>query len=252
MAAVTATAGLSLPSPGNQPLTAMATNTPPIQIAPTQIQESVAIEISELVMINGGTGWGVAHVAGGSGSLIVRTQDGGTQWKNVTPSEMIYQTSRKKLAASPYFLDSNQAWVVYWETEQWTPQDGVTIWKTVDGGTQWRKVTLPIEGFTLQYFRNVQLGFIDSQIGWLFASLGKSQDREYIGLYTTHDGGENWNLLVSSDSVNLPLKVEKMERLSGMRRMAGSAVRTLVMNPAACSGGRRTAAIPGHASFCHR
>ena len=173
------------------------TSTPPLHIAPTRIQEQTASEIIEMVMINGGSGWGIAKVPKGEGELVVRTTNGGANWKDVTPPQAIY------------FLDSSQAWLVYWSEAAASGQPDLKVWKTQDSGVSWKKIQLPDEGYTIQYFRDVKIGFVDNQIGWIFAKLGQSQDREYIGLYTTHDGGETWTLMVSTDTVNLPAKGSK-------------------------------------------
>jgi photosystem II stability/assembly factor-like uncharacterized protein len=182
------------------------TNTPPIHLAPTQILQMTAIDILDLVMINGAEGWGIGKIPQGEGKIVVRTSDGGVNWKNVTPYEAIYANVGKDVEISTYFLDANRAWILFWETNQWTPQTGMDVWMTADGGVTWNSSKLPVTGYTIQYFNNAAIGFIDASIGWIFANLGKNQDREYIGLYTTHDGGESWTLRVSSDSINLPSK----------------------------------------------
>ncbi|HOP02600.1 MAG TPA: hypothetical protein PKX58_10400 [Flexilinea sp.] len=182
------------------------TNTPPIHIAPTRIGESVPIEILELVMINGGSGWGIGKVANGQDKIIVKTTNGGANWKNVSSSQAVYENAGKNKEISAWFLDSNQAWVVYWDNENWSSTNQIPVWKTTDSGGNWEKSILPTEGYSLQYFKDVQIRFIDPQIGWVFAKMGKTEEREYIGLFTTHDGGRSWNLMVSPDSVNLPSK----------------------------------------------
>ncbi len=182
------------------------TSTPPLHIAPTQIQQMTAIDIFDLVMIDGADGWGIGQIPQGQGKIIVRTTDGGNKWQNVTPFEAIYANTGKNVETATYFLDANRAWVLYWETDKWSPDAGVIVWYTIDGGATWESAKLPISGYTIQYFKNAQIGFVDGSVGWIFANLGKNQDREYIGLYTTHDGGVTWTLMVSSDSVNLPSK----------------------------------------------
>ena len=199
VAYVTVTSGL-------QPL---MTNTPPIQLGPTKITEATPIELSELVMINGATGWGIAHVPGGMGQMIVRTQDGGFNWRNVTPPQLIAKYGSRSVTVTGYFLDTSNAWVIYHNEENWAPKNGVSIWHTTDGGNSWEEVALPLEGYSAQHFQKIQISFLNANIGWIFASLGGSQDREFIGLYTTHDGGKNWAVMVSSDSANLPSKGRK-------------------------------------------
>jgi hypothetical protein len=95
------------------------TNTPPIHLAPTQILQMTAIDILDLVMINGAEGWGIGKIPQGEGKIVVRTSDGGVNWKNVTPYEAIYANVGKDVEISTYFLDANRAWILFWETNQW-------------------------------------------------------------------------------------------------------------------------------------
>lgn len=182
------------------------TSTPPIHLAPTKILQAAAIDLIELVMIDGANGWGIAQIPGGEGKMIVRTVDGGSQWKNVTPSDALYLHAGKNVETSAFFLDASRAWLLYWEPDQRPSENGIPVWYTTDGAVTWQSAVIPLGNFTLQYFNNVQIGFVDHSIGWIFANIGKNQDREFIGLYTTHDGGLTWSLMVSSDSVNLPSK----------------------------------------------
>lgn len=188
---------------------ALFTATPPIHLAPTSITERTAIEILDVTMINGGVGWGIGHLPNGIGKLIVRTVDGGETWKNVTPAEILYQNGGRNLEPSAYFIDVNQAFILYWETDRWSPDKGVQVYRTRDGGETWTDVDLPLSGYTLLQFKSVQIRFLTAQFGWIFASLGQTQDLEFIGLYTTVNGGDSWNTMVSSDSTNLTAKGTK-------------------------------------------
>lgn len=191
------------------PMTMDVTNTPPIHIAPTEIRETVPVNILELVMIDGGAGWGVGQMPGAAEKMIVRTTDGGSNWKNLTPPQAVYENTGRNMEVSAWFLDANNAWILFWETDKWSPQTGVSVWRTSDAGANWEYTLLPVTGYTIQYFRDAQIGFIDSKTGWILAHLGQNQEREYVGLYTTNDGGVSWSVMVSSDSANLPSKGSK-------------------------------------------
>ena len=182
---------------------AEGTSTPPIHLAPTKIVQATSVDLIELVMIDGGIGWGVAQVPGGMDKMIVRTTDGGSQWKNVTPPEAIYQNAEKNVEPSAFFLDANRAWLLFSEPDKRPSENRITVWYTTDGAVSWQSSEIPLDNFTLQYFNNAQIGFVDSSIGWVFANIGKNQDREFISLFTTYDGGLTWSLMVSSDSSNL-------------------------------------------------
>lgn len=187
-------------------LSSLFTSTPPIHLAPTSIAQPTAIEILDVTMINGGTGWGIGHLPGGVGKLIIRTTDGGENWTNVTPPDLLYQSAARSLEPAAYFLDANQAFILYWEIDKWSPEKGVQVYRTRDGGASWTPVPLPIEGFTLQQFRDVEIRFLTPQFGWIFATLSVTQDLQFVGLFTTVNGGDSWNTMISSDSTNMTPK----------------------------------------------
>ena len=191
------------------PYTRNVTNTPPLHIAPTQITVAVPVYITDLTMADGGNGWAVGQIPQASDKIILRTTDGGDTWRNLTPPQAIYDNTGKNMEVSAKFLDANHAWVLFWEPDQWNPQNGVTVWSTSDGGANWEGTALPITGYTMRYFREPQIGFLDSQIGWIMASLGENADRSYYAVYTTFDGGKTWSVPVTSDSANLPARGKK-------------------------------------------
>lgn len=187
-------------------LDALATSTPPIHLAPTPVTVQTAVDILDVRMIDGGIGWAIAHLPNGIGKLIVRTIDGGETWENVTPPELIYDNLGRNLEPAAYFIDANQAFILYWETDRWTPERGVQVYRTRDAGASWTPFDLPIEGYTLQQFSDVKIRFLTPQFGWIFATLSRTSDLQFVGLYTTVNGGDSWNMMISSDSTNMPPK----------------------------------------------
>jgi photosystem II stability/assembly factor-like uncharacterized protein len=120
-------------------------------------------------MMDWNTGWAVVDIPEKEITRIIRTEDGGVIWRDVSPvdADMI----------GSFFLDDGLAWV-------WT--HGLA-WRTQDGGASWTIVG------DMGYGTN--LGFVDSQHGWKL-------DAEYWGLSfvqfdiisfsTTLDGGQTW------------------------------------------------------------
>src|SRR6266516_3657495 len=103
-----------------------------------------------LHMINLTTGWALGEHA------ILRTSDGGLQWKNVTPPHTVL--TRESMAA---FLTASLAWVA-------TPQaNGTTtqVLRTTDGGQTWQQSTVQAT-----FLR--QITFSDSQHGWILSGWG--------------------------------------------------------------------------------
>lgn len=189
------------PSP---PISRAASPTPPIHLAPTAITSMVAVNIYELVMVDGGSGWAIGRVPNGQDRIVLRTADGGNTWKNVTPSQVVYENAGASFSVTGSFKDANHAWLIFFDATQTNSKQGLHIWFTVDGGITWEESLLPAAGYALQFFEDPKITFLDNNTGWVFARIGRSESREFIGLYTTHDGGRNWNAMVTSSTGNLP------------------------------------------------
>ncbi len=185
------------------------TATPPIHIAPTQILVSTAVILREVSMVDGATGWAVGQLPGSVDNLILRTTDGGSNWKNVTPPQILYDYGGTETEVAYCFRDADYAWVLYRAGGAIDVVNGIKLWYTRDGGTKWESANIPINGYTIQYFSGAKIGFVDRQTGWIFARIGQAEGREYIGIYTTHDGGASWSAKVTSDSENLASRSRK-------------------------------------------
>ena len=193
----------------DNPSDADGTATPPIHIAPTQILVSTSVNILEASMVDGGTGWAVGQIPGSVDNLILRTTDGGENWKNVTPPQILYDFGGYESEVATCFRDADYAWVLYRAGGAIDTVNGIKLWYTQDGGEKWESANIPITGYTIQYFSGAKIGFVDHQTGWIFARIGQSEGREYIGIYTTHDGGASWSAMVTSDSENLASRSRK-------------------------------------------
>jgi photosystem II stability/assembly factor-like uncharacterized protein len=125
-----------------------------------------------LHMIDLTTGWALSEHA------VLRTTDGGLQWKNVTPPRTVL--TRESMAA---FLTTSLAWVA-------TPQaNGTTtqVLRTIDGGQTWQQSTVQAT-----FLR--QITFIDSQHGWILSGWGTTGGpAEAVSVFRTSDGGKTWS-----------------------------------------------------------
>jgi photosystem II stability/assembly factor-like uncharacterized protein len=125
-----------------------------------------------LHMIDLTTGWALSEHA------VLRTTDGGLQWKNVTPpnTQLTYESIAE-------FLTASLAWVA-------TPQaNGTTaqVLRTTDGGQTWQQSTVQAT-----FLR--QINFIDSQHGWILSGWGATGGAaEAVSVFRTSDGGKTWS-----------------------------------------------------------
>ena len=130
-----------------------------------------------LHMIDLTTGWALGEHA------VLRTSDGGLQWKNVAPPNSVL--TRESIAD---FLTASLAWVA-------TPQvNGTTtqILRTIDGGQTWQQSTI-------QEIFLKQITFIDSQHGWILSGWGATGGAaEVVGVFRTGDGGKTWSNVSSA------------------------------------------------------
>lgn len=128
-------------------------------------------------MIDLTTGWALSEHA------ILRTTDGGLQWKNVTPPNT--PLTRESIAE---FLTASLAWVAT------TQANGTTtrVLRTTDGGQTWQQST--VQATFLK-----QITFIDSQQGWILSGWGASGGAaEAVNVFRTSDGGKTWRNVSSA------------------------------------------------------
>jgi photosystem II stability/assembly factor-like uncharacterized protein len=130
-----------------------------------------------LHMIDPTTGWALSEHA------VLRTTDGGLQWKNVTPPNTLL--TRESIAD---FHTASLAWVA-------TPQANgamTQVLRTIDGGQTWQQSTIPAV-----YLK--QITFIDSQHGWILTGWGaRGGAAEAVAVFRTGDGGKTWSNVSSA------------------------------------------------------
>ncbi len=150
--------------------------TPGNTLHPSKLAGGSGILIS-LHMIDLTTGWVLSEHA------VLRTTDGGLQWKNVTPPNTL--VTQESMAA---FLTTSLAWVA-------TPQaNGTTtqVLRTTDGGQTWQQSTVQAT-----FLR--QITFSDSQHGWILSGWGATGGpAEAVSVFRTSDGGKTWNNVASA------------------------------------------------------
>jgi photosystem II stability/assembly factor-like uncharacterized protein len=117
-------------------------------------------------------GWAV----GGKGALLV-TEDGGSVWRvRARPTEDALR--------DVYFVDEQNGWLVCERSiyDLKTKEEPRTyLLRTTDGGQSWKQVNVIGKDVDARLVRAL---FTEAGRGWAFGEEG--------ALYTTRDGGENW------------------------------------------------------------
>jgi photosystem II stability/assembly factor-like uncharacterized protein/PKD repeat protein len=108
------------------------------------------------------------------------------------------QLSWQHMAASPqsyrlddfHFINPKQGWAISPCYDFLTPHKPGQIYKTTDGGLNWKIV----KDSSKTFFRSV--GFADSLTGWV-GNLGGTITTDTVPLYHTSDGGHTWNAVTN-------------------------------------------------------
>jgi len=124
-------------------------------------------------------GWGVAE------TRIVRTNDGGISWYNVTPAEV----TEAGYTVDWFVLDSEHVWIHQSDDLNY-PNSGFQF-RTSDGGITWSKFAVP--------YSRVKLSFLDADRGWALADLGVGAGSNAVAVYQTDDGGTTWRMNYTND-----------------------------------------------------
>ena len=155
------------------------TPAPPAIDAP-QVQSPALVEVHFLNELDG---WGVTE------TQIVRTNDGGTTWYNVTPPDA--KTSGQSVGT--FILDKDHAWLQIPDFNNF-PNNGL-LYRTTDGGLNWTISSTPFSGGSLS--------FLDADNGWMLADLGVGAGSNAVAVFQTEDGGATWTQTYTNDP-NLP------------------------------------------------
>ncbi len=141
-----------------------------------------------IAMIDASTGWATVGQSSPSGSslqTLLRTTDGGVTWKDVTPC-----FDRGAIVGPAYFFDASTAWLAVRRKDV----KAVAVFRTFDGGAEWRATTVPtwefpcIEGFSVT----------DGDHVWMLATYGAAMGSEPTDIFASSDGGDSWRRVASA------------------------------------------------------
>jgi photosystem II stability/assembly factor-like uncharacterized protein len=165
-----------LPQSADEPPTPYPDTPSPARIDAPPVESPAIIALD---MFNELDGWAV------TGAEIVRTNDGGLTWYNVSPPDM----TETGYSVDTFFLDNEHAWVQKPDLEKY-PNSG-TMYRTEDGGLTWGNFVVP--------FSRGDLNFIDAEHGWVMADLGVGAGSNAVAVFQTTDGGYTWNRTYTND-----------------------------------------------------
>lgn len=147
--------------------------------------------LTSINFINSLDGWGVTE------TQIVRTNDGGTTWYNVTPPNI----TETGYGVEIFVLNNDHVWMHMPDFDNF-PNSGF-LYRTSDGGMTWTNTNTPFSGGDIQ--------FLDANNGWVLADLGVGAGSNAVAVFQTTDGGATWTQKFTNDpnkpnaSESLPL-----------------------------------------------
>ncbi len=128
--------------------------------------------LTQVEMLDEQNGWAQAE------GLVLRTEDGGENWLNVTPSDILGDPAY----AESFFLDAQTGWVLLQDLDK--PTYGV-IYRTTDGGKTWLWRNTP--------FGRSQINFLDVENGYALTDLGAAAGSMGVSIWVTNNGGGDFN-----------------------------------------------------------
>ncbi|MBI3176901.1 MAG: hypothetical protein HYZ35_02820, partial [Chloroflexi bacterium] len=170
------------------PPTAAATTEPGFE-AIAHFAPGTPVVLSEIHMLTDLRGWALS----GDGPHVLRTQDGGATWIDITPPQRASPLAETEQSASGFFLDPYIGWVLYFPGRfAGGPEtlDALSPWWTTDG-SQWQAATIraPMDidraGPTVQ--------FVDEEHGWILVAFAVGAGQRGYTLIRTTDGGLTWD-----------------------------------------------------------
>ncbi len=131
----------------------------------------------EVALLDSSFGWGIAVDPFGIGHIL-RTDDGGLNWAEITPPEPI-QDDLTWFYPSATFIDSNHGFAAYEHSD--------LVWSTTNGGKSWHPVRLDFTSYL-----GVMIYSLDKETSWLFQYIDGGMQKVNTALYRTSNGGETW------------------------------------------------------------
>lgn len=160
------------------------------------LQPGALTSLVDIAMLDASQGWATA-----SDDLkdqhILRTQDGGRSWQDVTPPEPASAARQDGKRVVPAFLDSQHAWAVYWTNDQDAgPVFSGEVWCSTDGGASWQQAApLDDSAWAGGYATPISLLFTSPADGKLALAHDPGAGQAPVSIFSTSDGGASWQAM---------------------------------------------------------
>jgi len=190
------------PSPTVKSATATPTATLESSVFPTgqAIGSGTPVNLVQIKMLDINNGWGIGEIENDLNSHILTTTDGGRTWLDRTPLQAITSVQPDGWMAAAYFGSNQQAWVSFYPNQPQSTTGQLVVWYTVDGGISWAKSqALDFSGIQADFEIPSELGFLDSQQGWIMVHLGVGMSHDYVAVFITGDGGKTWTRVLGAN-----------------------------------------------------
>ena len=172
------------------PPAAVATTEPGFE-AIAHLAPGAPVVLGEIHMQTALMGWALSA----NTPHVLRTEDGGLSWIDVTPPERAPSSSEPGRSAAGFFLDPYIGWVVYFP-EQFVggPEtvDALSPWWTTDG-SRWEAATIRAPMDINEGGPIVQ--FADEDHGWILVAFAVGAGQRGYTLLRTTDGGLSWDAI---------------------------------------------------------
>jgi photosystem II stability/assembly factor-like uncharacterized protein len=137
-------------------------------------------QLTSIHFLDESQGWGVTS------RNILRTNDGGATWLDVTPSG----APDFGFGSISYFLDASHGWVAI--PNPLDPMEPGQLYRTSDGGAAWEESSFPAG-------MGGRFSFVDPSNGFYMEDLGAGAGSNWVAIHATADGGASWEPVFSHE-----------------------------------------------------
>jgi photosystem II stability/assembly factor-like uncharacterized protein len=175
-----------LPDRSSQPTSTPVNEQVAENLLPT-LQVGDPVTITYIHMVSSESGWGIGNTTG-EDNHILRTNDGGGTWVDVSPPIVAPETAAL-IHTEAFFLDNDYAWITYQPYEE--------VWFTKDGGVTWEEAATGYSGYLGAMF-----WFVDHDHGWLMIFMDAGMSHVFSALISTTNGGSTWEKVLDPSHDN--------------------------------------------------